>query len=180
VLDKFAQWCNSWRPLAPLLWALLAIHAARGDVGLPEYEEPQLDIPLYISGDRAALGSGQAVNAIKAIRTGESLVLVSEDKEYFAQLQNIHPRDKLLVQTPQALRHYQVTRTLVIHARITPAGLETYDQAPEETLTLAACYPFQPLAPRRFQNLQPAGKDALLYVVHAQPIPAALPYRLNF
>lgn len=123
-------------------------------------EDAHARIPVYINGNLAALRTGKAVSAIDAITIQGRTLLLSYDKDYFNRLQAIRPRDKLLVQTQQSLRQYQVTR-----AEITQAGLEAETPASEDTLTLAACYPFQPV-----------GNAPLLYVVNARPFPAALPH----
>lgn len=119
----------------------------------------EVNIPLYINGNRAALKTGEVVNAIDAIRQGGGMLLVSEDSNYFSRLRGILPMDKLLLETPQKIRHYQVTR-----AGIAEAGTEAEERAPGESLTLAACYPFQPIDGR-----------TLIYVIRAQQIPAGLP-----
>lgn len=133
------------------------LESAAGAVSA-EVQAAHADIPVYIKGSTAAMRTGRAVSAIDAITIQGRTLLVSYGKDYFNRLQAIRPRDKLLVQTEQTLRQYQVTR-----ARITQAGTEAEDPAPD-TLMLAACYPFQPV-----------GSAPLLYIVDAQPFPAVLP-----
>lgn len=133
----------------------------------------EVRIPLYLNGNRAVLKTGEVVNSIKAIESRGKLVLLSEDNNYFHRLQAIRPMDKLLVQTAQTVRHYLVTR-----ASIMRAGTEVTNDSSADTLTLAACYPFQPIE-----------GTPLLYVVRARAIPAtprpeeaaaAEPVTLNF
>lgn len=137
-----------------------AMHAPRQtlEAGALMWSHTEVDIPLYINGNQSALRTGKVINQINAIGRGERLLLVSRDENYFQRLQAIRPMDKLLVETSQTVRYYQVTR-----ASITRVGTKAQNHLSPETLTLAACYPFQPF-----------DGTALLYVVRAQPIPAAL------
>lgn len=115
--------------------------------------QSEAGIPLLIEGGSAVMKTGQAISSLEAVTIEGRTILVSKDRDYFNQLQNIRPRDKLLVQTAESLRQYEVTA-----ARVAQAGEGL--QAPH-SLTLVSCYPFQPL-----------GQASLLYTVNAQPWPA--------
>src|SRR5690606_11331561 len=115
--------------------------------------ESEAGIHQLIEGGSAVMKTGQAISSLEAVTIEGRTILVSKDRDYFNQLQNIRPRDKLLVQTAESLRQYEVTA-----ARVAQAGEGL--QAPD-SLTLATCYPFQPL-----------GQASLLYTVNAQPWPA--------
>ncbi|MEX1034188.1 MAG: hypothetical protein WDZ30_12565 [Cellvibrionaceae bacterium] len=138
----------------------------------------QLNIPVYIENGRALLRMGKGVTSARVSRNQRgATILLSDDPDYFSQLRAMHAMDQLLVQTPHKLRHYQVTgvhmETLPgseAHAGIRPVGIASMgtgtpmaQQALDESLNLATCYPFQPI-----------GGSPLLYVVRTRPIPALL------
>ncbi|MGQ9424501.1 hypothetical protein ACXYTJ_00960 [Gilvimarinus sp. F26214L] len=108
-------------------------------------------IPLHIQNGEAVLQTGRVTNTIKAIRDNERLLLVSEDRDYLNRLQTLRSTDTLLVRTPASVRRYQVTATRIRHSDLAPS-----DGGSTQTMTLAACYPFQPIE-----------SAALLYEVEA-------------
>lgn len=118
----------------------------------------EFHIPIYVNGKQSALKTGSIINQVNAIGMQENLLLISPDQNYFRRLQVVRPMDKLLVQSPTTVRHYRVTQV-----GLSQLESETELSASSETLTLAACYPFQSVA----------GK-ATLYLVRAHLIPAAM------
>lgn len=67
---------------------------------------------------------------------------------YFRVLKDVRIGDRLMLQTPQGLRRYQVTQTLIVD----PGHVEVLDPTDDHVVTLVTCYPFYFVgsAPRRF------------------------------
>jgi sortase A len=67
---------------------------------------------------------------------------------YFRVLKDVKIGDRLIMQTPQGLRRYQVTETLIVD----PGDVEVLDPTEDHVVTLVTCYPFYFVgsAPRRF------------------------------
>lgn len=129
----------------------------------PRPDHAEFHIPIYVNGKQSALKTGNIVNQVNAIGMQdlgmqERLLLISPDQNYFRRLQVLRPMDKLLVRSPTTVRHYRVTRV-----GLSQLESETELSASSETLTLAACYPFQSVA-----------GNATLYLVRAHLIPAAM------
>ena len=67
---------------------------------------------------------------------------------YFRVLKDVKIGDRLMLQTPQGLRRYQVTETLIVD----PGHVEVLEPTEDHVVTLVTCYPFYFVgsAPRRF------------------------------
>ena len=67
---------------------------------------------------------------------------------YFRVLKDVKIGDRLMLQTPQGLRRYQVTEILIVD----PGDVEVLDPTEDHMVTLVTCYPFYFVgpAPRRF------------------------------
>ena len=67
---------------------------------------------------------------------------------FFRVLKDVKIGDRLILQTPQRLRRYQVTQTLIVD----PDHVEVLDPTEDHVVTLVTCYPFYYVgpAPRRF------------------------------
>lgn len=121
----------------------------------PAQRQASARLPLVIRGNRALLYAGKDRHSARAQLHGNRLLLIGQDESFFNSLKNIQAGDELLVHTARAIRQYRITRARLTHS------LAAADDGGEESLSLLACYPFQPL-----------GHESIFYELRARPLAA--------
>lgn len=94
-------------------------------------------LPLIVQGNQAVLYAGKMRHTTSARLHEGRLLFISADDSFFDSLQGIQPGDQLLIHTAQTLRQYRITSARLSHT--------VAEGDAGESLSLVACYPFQPV-----------------------------------
>ena len=108
-----------------------------------------LKVPVYE--DASDLNMNRGVGLIEgtaALNDVGNVGIAGHRDGYFRVLKDVKIGHRLMLQTPQGLRRYQVSQTLIVD----PDHVEVLDPMEENVVTLVTCYPFYFVgsAPRRF------------------------------
>ena len=108
-----------------------------------------LKVPVYENVSDLNLDRGAGlIEGTASLNEVGNVGIAGHRDGYFRVLKDVKIGDRLMLQTPQGLRHYQVTETLIVD----PGDVEVLDPTEERVVTLVTCYPFYFVgsAPRRF------------------------------
>ena len=93
-------------------------------------------------GEAMAFGPGH-VGVSAAPGSAGNVVLAGHRDTHFRFLREIEPSDEILLESASSLRRYRVTETAVVDFR----DRRPLAAAPQPTLTLITCYPFDSIVP---------------------------------
>jgi sortase A len=108
-----------------------------------------LKVPVYES--VSDLNMNRGVGLIEGMAAPDevgNVGIAGHRDGFFRVLKDVKIGNRLILQTPQGLRRYQVTQTLIVD----PDRIEVLDPTEDHVVTLVTCYPFYYVgpAPRRF------------------------------
>jgi sortase A len=108
-----------------------------------------LKVPVYENGSDLNMNRGVGlIEGTASLNEVGNVGIAGHRDGFFRVLKDVKIGDRLILQTPQRLRRYQVTQTLIVD----PDHVEVLDPTEDHVVTLVTCYPFYYVgpAPRRF------------------------------
>lgn len=123
--------------------------APAGVVAVLSIPDIGLKVPVYENASDLNMNRGVGLIEGTAALNDVGNVGISGHRDgYFRVLKDVKIGHRLMLQTTQGLRRYQVSQTLIVD----PDHIEVLDPTEEDVVTLVTCYPFYYIgpAPRRF------------------------------